>query len=184
MLTINIETCQGATAVIEVRGVLLSLVGSGADSITATVTNTGDVRLLNNETQVIRSVVNPLSDDEVSVSPITVIRHDGSIDTNKTSDFFHLVITEAHLDSFEGARLELEFSGIPEGVKVNLDSWLTDKANYDLEADDDDRIPPTAGQNETAIAPSSVDSEEDEVTVTLMGTMLPGEDDDIDQTGH
>ena len=42
------------------------------------------------------------------------------------------MITEAHLDSFEGARLELEFSGIPEGVKVNLDSWLTDKANYDL----------------------------------------------------
>ena len=173
MLTITVETCTKPDATIEVGGVLLSLVGSGQDSITAAVTNTGEVRLLNNETQVIRSVVNPLSDDEVSVSAITVIRHDGSIDTNTTSDFFHLVITEAHLDSFEGARLELEFSGIPEGVKVKLDSWLTDKANYDLAADDDDRTPPTAGQNETAITPSSVDSEEDEVTVSLVGAVIP-----------
>ena len=125
--------------VIEVKGVLLSLVGSGAESITATITNTGDVRLVSNETQVIRSVVDPLSDDEVSVSPITVIRHDGSIDENKTDDYFHLVITEAHLDSFTGARLELEFSGIPEGVVVNLDSWLTDKANFDLKSTDSDR---------------------------------------------
>ena len=173
VLSISLETCAGVAAVIDVRGVLLSLVGTGQDSITATVTNTGDVRLLNNETQVIRSVVNPLSDDEVSVSPITVIRHDGSIETNKTSDFFHLVITEAHLDSFEGARLELEFSGIPEGVKVNLDSWLTDKANYDLAEDDKDRTAPTADQNEAATTPSSVDSEEDEVTVALIGSLIP-----------
>ena len=131
---------------IEVKGVLLSLVGSGAESITATITNTGDVRLVSNETQVIRSVVDPLSDDEISVSPITVIRHDGSIDENKTDDYFHLVITEAHLDSFTGARLELEFSGIPEGVTVNLDSWLTGKANFDLKSTDPDRTPPTAGQ--------------------------------------
>ena len=170
VLTISIESCAtGDSVVIEVQGVLLSLVGSGAEAITATVTNTGDVRLLNNETQVIRSVVNPLSDDEVSVSPITVIRHDGSIEKNKTSDFFNLVITEAHLDSFEGARLELEFSGIPEGVKVNLDSWLTDEANYDKK-EDDRTIALTAGQNETSILPSTVDSEDDEVVVTLMGT--------------
>ena len=88
VLSINLETCSGVAAVIDVRGVLLSLVGSGQDSITASVTNTGDVRLLNNETQVIRAVVNPLSDDEVSVSPITVIRHDGSIDENKTRRLF------------------------------------------------------------------------------------------------
>ena len=91
MLTIYVEDC-GEEGVIEVKGVLLSLVGSGAESITATVTNTGSVRLVSNETQVIRSVVDPLSDDEVSVSPITVIRHDGSIDENKTDDYFHLVI--------------------------------------------------------------------------------------------
>ena len=119
VLTINIATC-GDDGVIEVRGVLLSLVGSGADSITATVTNTGDVRLLSNETQVIRSVVDPLSDDEVSVSPITVIRHSGSIAENKTDDYFNLVIAEAHLDSFTGARLELEFSGIPGGSRSQV----------------------------------------------------------------
>ena len=169
MLTINVASCSGEEA-IEIRGVLLSLVGSGADSITASVTNTGDVRLLNNETQVIRSVVDPLSDDEVSVSAITVIRHDGSIADNKTEDFFHLVIEEAHLDSFTGAMIELEFSGIPDGVKVNLDSWLTDKANYDKKSTDTTRTAPTAPQNETPIAPASVDSEDNEVTITLIGT--------------
>ena len=102
-------------SVIEVRGVLLSLVGSGQDSITATVTNTGDVRLLNNETQVIRSVVNPLSDDEVSVSPITVIRHDGSIADNKTDDYFHLVIEEAHLDSFDRSKARVGVLWYPGG---------------------------------------------------------------------
>ena len=183
ILTINIVTCTAANAAVEVRGVLLSLVGSGAESITATVTNTGDVRLLNNETQVIRSVVNPLSDDEISVSAITVIRHDGSIDENKTDDFFHLVIEEAHLDSFAGARLELEFSGIPDGVTVTLDSWLTSKANNDKKSTDPTRTSPTAGQNQTEISPITVDSEEGEVTVTLMGTELPGPDEDLTQTG-
>ena len=172
MLTIYVEECAKGR-VIEVKDVLLSLVGSGAESITATITNTGDVRLVSNETQVIRSVVDPLSDDEVSVSPITVIRHDGSIDDNKTDDYFHLVITEAHLDSFTGARLELEFSGIPDGVTVTLDSWLTDKANFDLKSTDKDRTPPTAGQNKTGISPSTVDSEDGEVTVTLEGTVIP-----------
>ena len=171
MLTISIESC-GTDEVIEVRGVLLSLVGSGQDSITATVTNTGDVRLLSNETQVIRSVVDPLSDDEVSVKPITVIRHSGDIADNKTDDYFNLVIAEAHLDSFTGARLELEFSGIPEGVTVTLDSWLTGKANFDLKSTDSDRTPPTAGQNKTKIDPVTVDSEDGEVTITLEGTPI------------
>ena len=158
--------------VIEVKGVLLSLVGSGAESITATVTNTGSVRLVSNETQVIRSVVDPLSDDEVSVSPITVIRHDGSIDENKTDDYFHLVITEAHLDSFTGARLELEFSGIPEGVEVDLDSWLTGKANFDLKSTDPDRTDPMDPENETPLDTTVVDSEDGEVTIALMGTLI------------
>ena len=175
VLTISIESCA-PDQVIEVRGVLLSLVGSGQDSITATVTNTGDVRLLSNETQVIRSVVDPLSDDEVSVSPITVIRHSGSIADNKTDDYFNLVIAEAHLDSFTGARLELEFSGIPEGVEVKLDSWLTGKANFDKKSTDTTRTPPTAPENETSLDTTVVDSEEGEVTVALMGTAIAADD--------
>ena len=54
---------------INVEGVLLSLVGSGASTVMATVTTTGDVRLPgggNNRVTVIDSVVDPLTDDTAS----------------------------------------------------------------------------------------------------------------------
>ena len=67
----------------------------------------------------------------------------------------------------------MEFSGIPDGVTVTLDSWLTDRANFDLKSTDKDRTAPTAGQNATKISPSTVDSEDGEATVTLVGTLVP-----------
>ncbi len=55
---------------INIEGVRLSLVGSGRDSITASVTGTGDVRLLGgaNTVTVMNSIVDELDDDGVDVA--------------------------------------------------------------------------------------------------------------------
>ena len=79
-ITITVEACNdNGTGVINVEGVLLSLVGSGAESITASVTTSGGVRLLNDgDTVVISSVVSPLNDDTVTVAKkLELIRHTG-----------------------------------------------------------------------------------------------------------
>ena len=129
-------TGTGDNGSINVEGVLLSLVGSGASSVMATVTTTGDVRLPgggNNRVTVIDSVVDPLTDDNVEVGQkLTLTRHTGEpSDAKKT--VFHLVITEAHVDSFDGGELKLKFSGIPDDIEiVNLDAWVTTKKNFDL----------------------------------------------------
>ena len=60
---------------------------------------------------------------------------------------FHLVITEAHKDSFDGGQLELKFSGIPEDVTVtDLDAWVTTKKAFDA-----DPTMTAAGQNQVPV---------------------------------
>ena len=82
---------------INVDGVLLSLVGSGASSVMASVTATGAVRLpggVANRVTVIENVVDPLEDENVKVGQkLTLIRHEGEPKEDDPS-VFHLVITE------------------------------------------------------------------------------------------
>ena len=102
-LMIHVETCDGDVA-INVNGVLLSLVGAGPGAITASVSNSGDVRLLNDETVVIRSVVDPLSDATVDVAKsLVLVRHTGEPPENDKAPAgkFMMVIEEAHADSFK-----------------------------------------------------------------------------------
>ena len=176
VLTIHVMKCQGDNAQISVENVRLSLVGSGADSITASVTNSGDVRLLNNEAFVIRSVVDPLGDDAVKVAKkLTLIRHTGKhpTDDKAPTGKFMFVVEEAHVDSFKGADLRLEFEGIPDGFDVTLDGWLTTKANYEKSATDSTRTSPTAAQNEIqGITPVTVKDDTNKATVTLVGTAV------------
>ena len=66
-----------------------------------------------------------------------------------------LVVAEPHNDSFNGANLRLEFSGIPDDVEIDLDAWLTTKSNYEKDDDDPRRRRRTAYQNEiTGISPA------------------------------
>ena len=65
---------------INIEGVRLSLVGSGRDNITASVSGTGDIRLLGgaNTVTVMNSIVDELDDDGVDVATtLTLIRHTG-----------------------------------------------------------------------------------------------------------
>ena len=125
---------QATTDSINIEGVLVSLVGSGATSVTVTVRGTGDVRLpggANSTATVIAAVVDPLTDDNVKVGQtLELIRHTGKPSGGSE---FHLVITEAHKDSFDGGQLELKFSGLPEDVTVtDLDAWVTTKKDLTL----------------------------------------------------
>ena len=137
-ITIYVEKCDGpGKRQINVGNVLVSLDGSGASSVTATITATGAVRLpggSGNSLTLVDSVVDPLIDDNVAVGQtLELIRH-----TGKPADesVFKLVITEAHNDSFDDAQLELKFSGIPEGIDiVGLDAWVTTKKKFDADPD-------------------------------------------------
>ena len=107
----------GANEAINVEGVRLSLVGSGRDNITATVTSTGDIRLLGgaNTVTVINSIVDELDDDGVDVATkLTLIRHTGGPRPEKARTKFKLLIEENTVRSFDGAQINLEFSGIPD----------------------------------------------------------------------
>ena len=89
--------------------------GSGLDSIPATVTSTGDIRLLGgaNTVTVMNSIVDELDDDGVDVATtLTLIRHTGEPDGDDTK--FKLLIEENTVRSFDGAQINLEFSGIPD----------------------------------------------------------------------
>ena len=78
--------------------------------------------------------MDPLSDETVDVAKkLELIRHTGSASANQKdpSGKFRLVVEEAHVDSFDGAELNLAFSGIPEDVEIELDAWLTTKAIFE-----------------------------------------------------
>ena len=135
-ITLTIEAddgCDMDTDVFDVSGVRLSLAGSGQTGIVATVTSTGGVRLPSgsNQVSVINSLVDELVDSGVTAKPLTLIRHTGS---PEDGELFKLFITENAVDSFEGAALDLDFSGIGTGMTVTLDAWVTTKdALGDLE---------------------------------------------------
>ena len=190
----EIETCAvNMGGSINVDGVLLSLVGSGATEVMVTASVSGDVRLggaNGNRATVIDSVVDPLSDAAVDVGQkLTLIRHSGDpADAKKTQ--FHLVITEPHNDSFDGARLELSFSGIPEDVKlVELDAWVTSKKNFDRPATHDDKVKTDDPGNQIPIGSptdkTATADDDDEVVVYMSGLMIltPDPDDNEAMTG-
>ena len=121
------------TRAINVEGVRLSLVGSGFDSIDASVTATGDVRLLGgaNTVTVMNSIVDELTDDGVDVdTTLTLIRHTGDPDDAAK---FKLFITENTVRSFEDAQINLEFFGIPDDVEVTIDAWAATAENLETE---------------------------------------------------
>ena len=173
-LMIHVETCTGDVA-INVNGVLLSLVGAGPGAITASISNSGDVRLLNDETVVIRSVVDPLSDATVEVAKsLVLVRHTGEPpeDDKAPTGKFMMVIEEAHADSFKGASLNLAFSGIPTDTTVALDFWITGKANFDKKATDTTKIAVDAAQNSAGEATVSGTATGNEATIMLMGSHI------------
>ena len=116
---------------IEVDGVRLSLAGSGQDSITASISATGDVRLPggSNQLTVISKVVDELVDDGVSAETLTLIRHTG--DPEGDSEYFKLLIEENAVDSFKDAALDLDFSGIQTGMTLELDAWVSTKEDLE-----------------------------------------------------
>ena len=124
-ITVAEDNVCGETASINIEGVQLSLVGSGRDNITASVTGTGDVRLLGgaNTVTVMNSIVDELDDDGVDVdTTLTLIRHTGDPEDEKVTKF-KLLIEENTVRSFDGAQINLEFSGIPAGVEITIDAW-------------------------------------------------------------
>ena len=134
-ITVPANACTSTDASIDVSGVLLSLVGSGQESIVATVTSTGGVRLPSgsNMVSVINAIVDELTDDGVDVPNMLVLtRHTGDEEPEGDTQF-HLVIEENTVDSFAGAEIDLEFSGIPDGVTLTLDAWVATKDEYDDE---------------------------------------------------
>ena len=131
-ITITASTdCDTVNDVINIDNVRLSLVGSGLDSIEASVAATGDVRLLTGGGRfpVISTIGDPLGDDDVEADEATLIRHTGNPDGR--DNMFKLVITEPTVDAFTGANINLEFSGIPDGATVTVDAWVTTKELYD-----------------------------------------------------
>ena len=124
------------TSIVDVSGVRLALAGEGQDSITASVRGGGNVRLLGDaQFTVISSVVDELTDAGVKVKPaVTLIRHTGE---PKSDSQFKLMLTENAADSFNGADIELTFSGIPDedDVEITLDAWVIAKEDLDDGAD-------------------------------------------------
>ena len=125
-VTVGAEECDGADDAIDVSGVRLSLAGSGQTGIVATVSSTGGVRLPSgsNQVSVINSIVDELVDSGVTAKPLTLIRHTGSPEDGV---LFKLLIQENAVDSFEGAALDLDFSGIGTGMTITLDAWVSTK---------------------------------------------------------
>ena len=143
-ITVVVADGCGDNTRIDVSGVRLSLVGSGADTVTAAVTVTGGVRLTGtNRLTVIDAIADELTDAGVTVKDkVTLVRHTGE-PTSKAQ--FKLIIEENTVDSFKGAKLNLEFSGIPEDVSVVVDAWVTTVENLEKEMDPDMTL--TTGDN-------------------------------------
>ena len=149
----------------------------------------GDFRLESggNRVTVINAVVDELDDAGVTTvfkvgtrdvdHKLTLIRHTGETEDD-TARPFVLSITENTVDSFEGAKLLLDFSGIPAGASIALDAWVSDE---DAAPNTDERInaaavaaaaetPPrtiTEAGNDEVTIDTPVDAEENEVTIVL-----------------
>ena len=120
---------------IDVSGVLLGIADSGLDEVSASISADGDIRLGSgaNEVTVISNVVDEL-ENAVAGRLLTVVRHTGVATADHKADEdgenrFHLLIPEPEVDSFDGAQITLDFSGIPAGAEVTLDAWVTASTN-------------------------------------------------------
>ena len=139
-VTVPVDDCDAndetaGSDAIDVSGVRLSLAGSGQTGIVATVSSTGGVRLPSgsNQVSVINSIVDELVNDGVTVETLTLIRHTGS---PESGEYFKLLIEENAVDSFAGAALDLDFSGLGTGMTLTLDAWVSTK-------DDLEKLKPT-----------------------------------------
>jgi hypothetical protein len=175
-VTVADDTDCTANESINVEGVRLSLVGSGLDNITASVTATGDVRLLGgaNTVVVMNSIVDELTDDGIDVGKkLTLIRHTGVLDADSKSDDpankFKLLIMENTVRAFDDAQINLAFSGIPDDVEVTIDAWVA-KAS-DLE-EDDFVVDQTLNQVVPVPDGETEDFENDQLSINKAGTLL------------
>ena len=176
---------------IDVTGVRVAIAGSGfTGDIQANIGVSGDFRLVSggNRVTVINAVVDELDDAGVTTvfmvgngdvdHKLTLIRHTGETEDG-TARPFVLRITENTVDSFEGAELVLEFSGIPAGASIALDAWVSDE---DAAPNTDERInaaavaaaagetPPraiTEAGNDEVTVDTPVDADENEATIVL-----------------
>ncbi len=128
-ITIQVDTCN-ADQSIDVSGVRLAIAGQGLTSVAANITSSGDVRLGSgaNEVTVVNSIVDELVDGGVTSDTVTLIRHTAAPSDNV---YFKLLIEENAVDSFEGAVLNLDFSGLGAGMSVTIDAWVTTKEDLD-----------------------------------------------------
>ena len=123
--------------------------------------------------------MSPLNDDTVEVAKkLELIRHTGEPESGEKAPKgkFMLVVAEPHNDSFDGAKLRLEFDGIPDDVSLTLDAWVTPKSNY--EKDDDDQSPKVESDEnnlDSSVSPLKVTSDRT-VTVTLPGRVADDPD--------
>ena len=198
-ITVTVEdsiTCA-LNSLINIEGVRLSLVGSGRDNITASVSGTGDVRVLGGvvTVTVMNSIVDELTDDGVEVATtLTLIRHTGDPDGDDTK--FKLLIKENTVRSFDGAQINLEFSGIPDGVEVMIDAWVATAENVQaMMVDQDDPTTEKVKNDQLAINSAGnliavITAEENKASV-LTGALAredilpPGdEQDDFDEMLH
>ena len=206
VLTLTIADDQdcSVTSSINVGGVRLSLVGSGLNSVAATVTTTGKLRLLGgaNTVTVINSVVDELTDEGIDVAKgLTLVRHTGVLDDDSKSkapaNKFKLLIMENTVRAFDNAQINLDFSGIPDDVEVTIDAWVA-KAS-DLEEDDfvvdqtltelvvvpdgtnvpADRMNAQLSINKVGALLAVITGEDNKASV-LTGRIMIGEDDDTD----
>ena len=147
--------------------------GSGLDEVTATVTTSDDVRLLGGatSTKVISAVVDELNDAGVMIprgGKLEVIRHNGE-PSGDSSEKFKLIVAEATLDSFEDAQLNLQFTGIPDGVSITLDAWV---ATLEEATGVDDKKPDTELPDTDVASPAQrFDDSYDQVSINSPGTM-------------
>ena len=176
---------------VDVTGVRVAIAGSGlTGDIQANIGVSGDFRLESggNRVTIINSVVDELDDGDVTTvfkvgtsdvdHKLTLIRHTGETEDGKTGPFV-LKITENTVDSFEGAELLLDFSGIPAGASFALDAWVSDE---DATPNTDERInadavtaaaaenPPrtiTEAGNDEVTIDTPVDAEENEAKIVL-----------------
>ena len=142
------------------------------------MTTTDDVRLLGGAatTTVISSVVDELNDAGIMVprgGKQEVIRHTGA-PSGDSGAKFKLIIAEATVDSFAGGNINLEFTGIPDGVSVTLDAWV---ATLDEATEVDEKMPDVTpdltGEN-------TDESTYDQVSINSPGTMNARVDADDD----
>ena len=164
--------CENDNDVIDVSGVRLSLVGSGRSSVDATVTSDGDIRLIGGTATltVMNSIVDELTDDGIDVdTKVSLIRHTGKPDNGGQ---FKLLIMENTVLSFDGAQINLEFSGIPDEVEVTIDAWVA-KAS-DLEDDDFPGVDQATNfnPNQNADPPEVADAMSDQLPINKEGNLI------------